>query len=238
MNIHEVPTAKPVSSKTVAMRVAAFLRQARTMPRIMAEAARPTTLSGASTRSSVRTSSPLPLAFLAARRRSVMVKSCLPSMGMTDTDTNSDRLTAQVTAMAMSLKSCPASSWMKTTGRNTATVVRVEASTAPQTSLVPSYAARTGPLPSCFRCRSMFSRTTMALSTSMPTAKEMPARETTFRLRPKSFMKMKVPMMEMGMDTATMTVDEKLRRKSSSTMTASAPPMRMFWRTRPMAPLM
>ena len=33
--------------------------------------------------------------------------------------------------MAMSLNSCPASSLMKMTGRNTATVVRVEAMTAP-----------------------------------------------------------------------------------------------------------
>lgn len=59
-------------------------------------------------------------------------------MGMTNTDTNSDRKIAQVTAMAMSLNSCPASCSMNTTGRNTATVVRVEANTAPQTSLAPS----------------------------------------------------------------------------------------------------
>ena len=49
----------------------------------------------------------------------------------------------------------------------------------------------------------------MALSTSMPTANEMPARETTFRLRPNRLMNMmKVPMMEMGMATATMIVDD------------------------------
>ena len=144
---------------------------------------------------------------------------------------------AQVTAMAMSLKSWPASSSTKITGRKTATVVRVEARIAPQTSMVPSWAEAKGDLP-ILRWRSMFSSTTMALSRSMPTAKEIPARLTTFRFRPRALMKMKVPITLIGMAVATTTVEETLRRNRSSTVTARNPPMRMFCRTRPMAPLM
>ena len=44
----------------------------------------------------------------------------------------------KVMAMAMSLNSCPASSWMNMTGTKTATVVAVEARTAPHTSDAPS----------------------------------------------------------------------------------------------------
>jgi len=57
---------------------------------------------------------------------------------MTDTETKRLKATAEVTAMAMSLKSCPASSFIKTTGRKTAMVVNVDARIAPQTSRVPS----------------------------------------------------------------------------------------------------
>ncbi len=46
--------------------------------------------------------------------------------------------TAQLIARAMSRNSCPASSRTKSTGRKTAIVVSVEASTAPQTSRAPS----------------------------------------------------------------------------------------------------
>ena len=58
--------------------------------------------------------------------------------GMTVMDTDRLKTTALEMAMAMSLNSWPASSCTNTMGRNTATVVRVLASTAPQTSTVPS----------------------------------------------------------------------------------------------------
>ncbi len=59
-------------------------------------------------------------------------------LGITVMETTRDRATAQVMAIAMSPKSCPTSSWMKTTGTNTAMVVRVLARTAPHTSVAPS----------------------------------------------------------------------------------------------------
>ena len=49
----------------------------------------------------------------------------LANIGMTETETSRLRETAQETARAMSRKSWPASSWMKTTGTNTAMVVSV-----------------------------------------------------------------------------------------------------------------
>ena len=75
----------------------------------------------------------------------------------------------------------------------------------------------------------------MALSTSMPTANEMPARLTTFRVRSKTHRKMNVPIAETGMATAVVTVDEMLRKNSSSTHRASRPPMTTLRLTRSMA---
>ena len=70
--------------------------------------------------------------------RPINLKSCFENMGITDTETKRLKVTAEVTAMAISLKSCPASSCIKTTGRNTAMVVKVDARIAPQTSRAPS----------------------------------------------------------------------------------------------------
>ena len=71
----------------------------------------------------------------------------------------------------------------------------------------------------------------MALSTTIPTAKQSPAREITFKLRPVSTMITKVPMTDMGMATAIMIVGHMLRKKSRSTMTARHPPSIRFLRT-------
>ena len=63
-----------------------------------------------------------------------------------------------------------------------------------------------------FRCRSMFSITTMELSTSMPTAKEIPARLTTLMFRWKSHRKMNVPTAETGIARAVVSVERTLLR--------------------------
>jgi len=73
-------------------------------------------------------------------------------------------------------------------------------------------------------------------SISIPTAKAIPAKLTTFKFRSRRFMKMKVPMILMGIAVATMMVDVKLRKKINRTMTAKVPPNRIFWRTSDMAP--
>ena len=60
------------------------------------------------------------------------------NVGMTVMETMRLNVTALLMAIAISRNSWPASSWTKTIGRNTATVVSVLARTAPQTSTVPS----------------------------------------------------------------------------------------------------
>ncbi len=62
-------------------------------------------------------------------------------VGMSVTETMSERPTEQLIASAMSRKSWPASSSTNRTGRKTASVVNVEARTAPQTSCAPLMAA-------------------------------------------------------------------------------------------------
>jgi hypothetical protein len=71
--------------------------------------------------------------------------------GMTVIETISESMTAATIASAMSRKSCPASSWIVSTGMNTAAVVSVEARMAPQTSFPPLYAAAMGGSPAWIR---------------------------------------------------------------------------------------
>ena len=84
----------------------------------------------------------------------------------------------------------------------------------------------------------MFSSTTMAASTTMPTAKAMPASDTTFSERPSMAMATKEPTTETGIASETISVGRQERRNSSSMIAASAPPTTMFWRTRSMAETM
>ncbi len=113
-----------------------------------------------------------------------------------------ERPTAALIANAMSRNNCPASSWMNTTGRNTAIVVNVEAATAPHTSFVPRKAATRALSPNEQRLIT-FSRTTTALSTSIPTANARPARLTTFNERPSSPSIKNVPMILVGIAAPT-----------------------------------
>ncbi len=84
----------------------------------------------------------------------------------------------------------------------------------------------------------MFSSTTMAASTTMPTAKAMPASEMTLIERPSAAMAAKLPMMETGIASETTSVARTERRNSSSTNAANVPPTKMFCFTRSMAELM
>ena len=63
----------------------------------------------------------------------------------------------------------------------------------------------------------MFSSTTIALSTTMPTAKEMPASMTTLMVRPRRVTTRNVPTAQIGMARQTMNVAERLRRKRKRT---------------------
>ena len=81
----------------------------------------------------------------------------------------------------------------------------------------------------------MFSRTTMAASTTMPMAKAMPAREITLSERPMAAMATKEPITETGMASAATRVARPERRNSNRMSAASVPPTKMFCCTRLMA---
>ena len=70
-------------------------------------------------------------------------------LGITVIEVTRLKPTPALMAIAISRKSCPACSSMKIIGTKTAIVVNVLARMAPQTSTVPSYAARKSGFPSC-----------------------------------------------------------------------------------------
>ena len=84
----------------------------------------------------------------------------------------------------------------------------------------------------------MFSSTTIAASTTMPTAKAIPANEITFSDRPMAAMATKAPITDTGIAMDTISVAPPDRRNSSSINAASAPPTMMFCCTRSMDELM
>ncbi len=99
-----------------------------------------------------------------------------------------------------------------TRGRNTATVVSVDAVTAMPTSLAPSRAADSTFLP-LSRCRAMFSRTTIELSRSMPIPRAIPPSDMIFSVRLVPYIRLKVAMTETGIDSEMMIVAHRSRRK-------------------------
>ena len=90
-------------------------------------------------------------------------------------------------------------------GKKTATVVSVEASTAPPTSPVPRIAASIRPSPSSLH-RNMLSNTTIELSTNIPMPRARPPRDMILSDTPKIFIGAKVATMEIGIARPTMAV--------------------------------
>ena len=137
--------------------------------------------------------------------------------------TISEAHTAIAMVSARSAKSWPSTSFRNSTGRKMATVVAVEASRAPCTWPVPLSAAFSGNSPFS-RSRTMFSDTTMAASSTMPTANARPAREITLRLRPVSCSTIKVVSSETGMAVAISSVPRVSRRNHHNTPMARITP--------------
>ena len=82
----------------------------------------------------------------------------------------------------------------------------------------------------------MFSRTTIAASTIIPTAKAIPASDMTFSVRPVTAIATKVATIDTGIAMLITSVARGLRRKINSTVAAKRPPIQMFWVTRSIAP--
>ena len=84
----------------------------------------------------------------------------------------------------------------------------------------------------------MFSSTTIAASTTMPTANARPASEMTLIERPRAAIATKAPITETGMAIEMTSVARGERRNSSRMIAARVPPTQMFWRTSSIAELM
>src|SRR5215831_14135423 len=92
------------------------------------------------------------------------------------------------------------------TGTNTETRTSEVAITAPATSFIAADAALCGSVMPSVMCRSTFSMTTMASSTTSPVASVMPNKVSVLIEKPSSLTKMNVPIKETGMAIAGMKV--------------------------------
>ena len=112
---------------------------------------------------------------------------------------------------------------VKTMGRNTHTVVSVEARIAPATSPAPAIAASFAEYPS-LRILKIFSITTMELSTSIPTPRARPDREMTFRVTPLKYIHTIAVIRLTGMEQATTAVGRQSLRNRIRISTARTAP--------------
>ena len=112
---------------------------------------------------------------------------------------------------------------MKAVGRKTAISVKVVAITARPISSAASSAACKGVLP-MRRWRMMFSISTIASSTRMPTTSDIDSSVTTLSVKPIRYMAAKVGMIDSGNAVAETKVARQSRRKSQTTTTARMAP--------------
>ena len=145
------------------------------------------------------------------------------SMGSSVKATKSEMSTAAVMVRPNWRKNWPTMPSMKATGTNTATRVRVVASTARAISCVPLLAATAGGSPRSSR-RVMLSRTTTASSMSRPMASERPSRVSWLSENPSQYMRKSVPTTEVGSASAEMKVPRRSSRKTRMMRMAIAPP--------------
>ena len=138
---------------------------------------------------------------------------------------------------AWSRNNCPATPSTKTMGRNTATVVSVEATTGPATSPAPAIAASRAASPPARR-RWMDSRTTMESSSSIPTPRASPPSDMMLSESPICCITKKVATTDTGIAIATTAVARRSRRNRAITRMASSPPSQAFRVTSEIAPSM
>ena len=144
-------------------------------------------------------------------------------IGVSSRATSSENSTAVAAVQPNSRKNLPATPGMNATGTNTAASVADVAITARPISSAASIAACFGGLPIA-RCRSMFSTSTIASSTRMPTTTASASSVTMFRLKSNSHITPKVGMIDSGSATAEIHVARQSRRKNHTTSTASSAP--------------
>ena len=111
----------------------------------------------------------------------------------------------------------------KTMGKKTHTVVRVEEVIAGAISLAPSMDASFADIPSFLR-RTMFSITTMELSTNIPTPRAKPPKDMMFMVTPVKYIMAIANIRLIGMDTAITMVGFMSFKNNIRTKIASNPP--------------
>ena len=109
---------------------------------------------------------------------------------------------------------------MKATGTNTAISTAVVAMIGPVTSAIAALVAASGFSPAS-SCRSTFSTTTMASSTTRPIASTMPSRLSMLSEKPSISMTTSVAISDTGMAMVGMIVVRQLCRKTNTTATTS-----------------
>ena len=144
-------------------------------------------------------------------------------MGVSSRATTSEKNTATAAVMPNSRKNLPGTPPMKPVGRKTATRVRLVAITARPISSAASVAAWIGPLP-MRRWRTMFSISTMASSTRMPTTSASDSSVSPLRLKPSQWMTAKVGITDSGRAAAATRVARQSRRNHRTTSTARKAP--------------
>ena len=137
--------------------------------------------------------------------------------------TTSEKNTAIAAVQPNCTKNLPATPPMKAVGRKTAISVKVVAITARPISSAASIAASKGVLPIA-RWRMMFSISTIASSTRMPTTSDRLSSVTTLTVKPSQCISAKVGMADSGSATAETRVARQSRRKNQTTMIASTAP--------------
>ena len=145
----------------------------------------------------------------------------LQSIGVSVRETTPETRIATPMVIANSLKSLPRMPPMNSTGIKTAARETVMETTVKAISLDPFKAASRVVAPFSM-CLTMFSRTTMASSTTKPTQRVSAMRDRLFKLKSNRYITQNVPVMERGMAMAGMMVAEARRRKRKITRTTSA----------------
>ena len=148
------------------------------------------------------------------------MKSTAQSAGLKVSDTKADTTVEAAIVTANWRKNCPEIPEMKAEGTNTAQSVRAMAISAPPTSSIVRCAASLGLRPIC-RLRSTFSTTTIASSTTIPTASTRPKSERLLREMPQAASTVKVPSSEIGMATIGMMEARHVCRNTITTTTTS-----------------
>ena len=144
-------------------------------------------------------------------------------IGVSVRATSSENSTATVTVKPKGRKNSPGMPPMNATGMNTAHIVSVVATTARPISIAASVAASQRRL-ALRKWRTMFSTSTIASSTSMPTTSVSASSVSMFSVKPRPSIAQNVGMIDSGSASADTSVARQSRRNSHTTMIARIAP--------------